>query len=192
MRPNNIFKILLMVGFAIMSVVACKKEQGPPSIEQIKYNSNKNTYKLDSAEVIQKITKQKVQEVLDLATLYSSGNKDTEIDSVMYDQILGYFFKPDSTTLKKLFSELDSLQVKQSKLSSFEVFESYVGKDTLNFAKFGVEYYDKSNRKLADKEHIAQYVLVPKEIKFKKEFKFYFINFYNNPLKDSISSGVTK
>lgn len=179
----------------ILLFFSCKKQEtNDLSLEQVKYNTNRTTYsssKTDSVEVINKITKQKVREVLELSTLYNSGNKDTEIDTTLYNQILSYFYKPDSITLKNLFSELDSLKVNNVKINSFAVKEKYFKKDTLNFAKFNIEYFDKKNNSLGTFDREAQYILIPAEIKFKKEFKFYFLNFYNKPLNDSILSSPT-
>ncbi len=191
MKHLNIILILLITFFA---VTACKKEP-ELSLETVKYNNNKKSYpenKMDSAQAINAITKQKVQEVIDLSILYSSGNRDTEIDSAMYSQILGYFHKPDSTTLKPLLSELDSLKVKNAKISNLKVIERIHKKDTLNFAKFSVDYLDASKKVIATKEREAQYILMSAPKQFKKEFKFYFLNFYNKPLNDSTSVGVTR
>lgn len=191
MKHLNIIFILLI---AVFAVIACKKEP-ELSLETVKYNNNKKTYpetKMDSAQAINAITKQKVQEVIDLSILYSSGNRDTEIDSAMYSQILGYFHKADSTTLKPLLSELDSLKVKNARINNLNVFERIHKKDTLNFAKFSVEYFDANKKPIATKEREAQYILVSAPKQFKKEFKFYFLNFYNEPLNDSTSVGVTR
>src|SRR5690606_34957344 len=106
---------LLLFGLMLALFTGCKKEQENLSLEQVKYNSNTTSYpsaKMDTLQSINKITRQKVREVLELSILYNSGNKDTEIDAAMYNQILGYFYKPDSTTVKSLFTELDSLKVK--------------------------------------------------------------------------------
>lgn len=190
-KINNIFWGITL----ILLFFSCKKQEtNDLSLEQVKYNTNRTTYsssKTDSVEVINKITKQKVREVLELSTLYNSGNKDTEIDTTLYNQILSYFYKPDSITLKNLFSELDSLKVNNVKINSFAVKEKYFKKDTLNFAKFNIEYFDKKNNSLGTFDREAQYILIPAEIKFKKEFKFYFLNFYNKPLNDSILSSPT-
>lgn len=183
--------------FVILLAVACKKEQAPNlSLEQVKYNSNKSSYpstKMDSAQAINKITKQKVREVLELSILYKAGKQDTDIDAALYKQILGYFYKPDSLTVHKLLTELDSLNVGNARIGNFEVTERYFKEDTLNFARFDVQYFDRNNRPIGSFQREAQYVLVPAEIRFKKEFKFFFLNFYQRPiLKDSISSGVTR
>lgn len=184
-----LFILIVFIGF-----FSCKKDN-ELSLEKVKYNSNKTSYpntKMDSVQAINAITKQKVQEVLDLSILYSSSNKDTEIDSTMYAQILGYFHKSDSTTLKPLLSELDSLKVRNAKINTFSVYERIFNKDTLSFAKFDVEYFDANQKSIGTKNREAQYILASAPKKFKKEFKFYFLNFYNKPLMDSTSLGVTK
>src|SRR5690606_859711 len=166
------------------------------SLEQVKYNTNKSSYpstKMDSAQAINKITKQKVREVLELSILYKAGKQDTDIDSALYNQILGYFYKPDSLTVRNLLNELDSLQVGNARISSFVVTERYFKNDTLNFARVDGQYYDSINLPVGTFAREAQYVLVPAEIRFKKELKFYLLNFYQQPLlKDSTSSGVTR
>ncbi|MBP0612096.1 hypothetical protein J8J42_03430 [Chryseobacterium sp. cx-311] len=187
---------LILICVLLSAVFACKKETPNLSLEQVKYNTNKSSYpstKMDSAQAINKITKQKVREVLELSILYKAGKQDTDIDSALYNQILGYFYKPDSLTVRNLLNELDSLQVGNARIGSFEVTERYFKKDTLNFARFDVQYYDRNNLPVGTFAREAQYVLVPAEIRFKKEFKFYFLNFYQQPiLKDSTSSGVTR
>lgn len=189
MTKINRFLFAIIAAFTVLS---CKKETDQISLEQVKYNTNTKSYpsaKMDSAQVINSITKQKAREVLELSILYNKGNKDTEIDEAVYNQILGYFYKPDSTTVYNIFSELDSLKVSNAKINQFEVTEKYYKKDTLNFARFKVEYFDRSNRSIGTYDREAQYILLPAEINFKNEFRFYFLNFYNRPLNDSILSG---
>ncbi|MDO5615289.1 MAG: hypothetical protein Q4G16_03805 [Cruoricaptor ignavus] len=193
MQNNFSIKYIVLAIAFISLAIACKKDN--LSLEQVKYNNNQSTYpttKMDSTQAINSITKQKVTEVLELSILFNSGNQDTEIDSALFNQISGYFYKPDSTTLQNLFSELDSLKVANAKINNFELKEQYFKKDTLNFAKFNVEYFDKNNSSIGNYEREAQYILIPAEIKFKKEFKFYFLNFYNKPLNDSILSETIK
>ncbi len=185
------FSMLLIIAL----LIACDKKPETISLEQVKYNTNTTSYpttKMDSAQAINTITKQKTREVLELSILYNNGNKDSEIDEAIHSQILGYFYKPDSTTLRNIFVELDSLQVSNAKINRFQVEEKYFKKDTLNFAKFDVEYFDKQNRSIGTFPREAQYILLPAEINFKKEFRFYFLNFYNKPLNDSILSVSTK
>lgn len=183
----------------LLAFTACNNKKTEVSdLETLRNSNNKKSYpavQMDSAQAINFITKQKVQELLDLSTLYlsGSGNKNTEIDTVIYSQMGSYFHKPDSMTFKKLFRELDSLKVKSVKVNNLSVYKDYYKNDTLDYAKFNVEYFDDKNRSLGTFEKNAQYILMSTPIKFKKEFKFYFLNFYSSPLKkDSTSVGVTK
>ncbi|MFC6267026.1 hypothetical protein ACFQH0_01465 [Frigoriflavimonas asaccharolytica] len=164
-------------------------------LDTLRNSSNKKTYpaqQMDSVQAINSITSQKVQDVFDLSSLYIAGNKNTEIDSSIHAQIKFYFYKPDSLTLKPLFKELESLKVKSAKVNNLEVYDVYYKKDTLNFAKFNVEYFDKERKSIGKFDHKSQFILVPAPKKFKKEFKFYFLDFFSKPLNDSIKSGVIK
>ncbi|WP_100076465.1 hypothetical protein [Chryseobacterium camelliae] len=194
MKINNNF---LLFAILVCSLLACTKKTTEVSdLDKLRNSNNKASYpavQMDSAQAINFITRQKVQELLDLSTLYLSGNRKTEIDSVIYSQMESYFHKPDSLTFNRLFRELDSLKVKTAKVKSLEVYKDYYKEDTLDFARFDVEYFDDKNRSLGNYEKNAQYILVSKPIQFKKEFKFYFLNFYAPPLKkDTTSVGVTR
>jgi hypothetical protein len=176
---------------------ACKKEEPQRSdLEIVRNNNNQLSYpvtKMDSAQAITTITKQKIQELLDLSTLYTSGNRDTEIDSVIYAQMIkSYFVDQDSMKLSAILSQLDSLKVKTAKVGNIKVSKKMNQKDTLDFAQFTVEYFDSKNRSLGTFEKTAQYVLKPSPVKFQKEFKFYFVDFDSKIPKDSTSVGVTK
>ncbi|MEC5172471.1 MULTISPECIES: hypothetical protein [Chryseobacterium] len=192
-RINNflIFTVLLL------AFVSCNNKKTEISdLDKLRNSNNTKTYpavQMDSAQAINYITKQKVQELLDLSTLYLSGNKNTEIDTLIYSQMQSYFHKPDSLTFKNLFHELDSLKVKTVKVNNLEVYKDIYNQDTLDFAKFSVEYFDNKNKTLGTFEKNAQYILVSTP-NTKKEFKFFFLNFYSNPLlkKDSTSVGVTR
>ncbi len=177
-------------------VISCKKENSSVSdLETLRKNTNKMSYpvtKMDSAQAISFITKQKIQELFDLSTLYTSGHRDTEIDSVIYSQMNSYFLIQDSQKLKPILLQLDSLKVKTAKVGDIQVRKEYTKNDTLDFAKFNVEYYDKDNKFIGSFDKNAQYILKPYPVKFKKEFKFYFVNFDIPSKKDSISVGVTK
>lgn len=191
-RINNFFiLVILLLGFA-----SCKNKKTEVSdLDKLRNSNNTKTYpavQMDSMQAINSITKQKVQELLDLSTLYLSGNRNTEIDTVIYSQMESYFHKPDSLTFRNLFRELDSLKVKSVKVNNLSVYKEFYNKDTLDYAKFNVEYFDNKNKSLGTFEKNAQYILlsVPKA---EKEFKFYFLNFYSSPAKkDSTSSGVTR
>lgn len=194
MKKNNrfIYGLLLFV----LAFYACNKKSNEPSdLEKIRNNTNKVSYpanQMDSAQAISFITKQKIQELLDLSTLYTSGNRDTEIDSVIYEQMRRYFAEPDSTKISTLLAELDSLNVASAKVGSIAVQKHILGVDTLDFAKFDVEYFDDRNRTLGIFSKNAEYILKPSPVKFKKEFKFYFVSFDAPLPKDSTSVGVTK
>ncbi len=191
---KNFNQFLLLLGLTLL-LIGCKKDKHELSLENVKYNNNKTSYpsaNMDSAQAINAITKQKVQEVIDLSILYSSGKKDTEIDSAMYSQLQGYFFEADSTTLQPLLKELDSFKVRAAKVHSLNVYEKIHENDTLNFARFEVEYFSAQNKSLAKKQREAQYILVSSPKQFKKEFKFFFLDFYRLPIKDSTALGVTR
>lgn len=189
---NNLFICFFIV---LISAISCEKNKEEISdLDKLRNSTNQKSYpatKMDSAQAIQFITKQKIQELLDLSALYTSGNQDTEIDSVIYTQMQNYFEKPDSTKLFPILRELDTLNVKSIKVSNIEIFDKIFHKDTLNFAKYHVEYFDKNSKLIGNFQRNAQYTLKPNPVKFKKEFKFYFVDFAP-VLKDSISSGVTK
>lgn len=187
---KNLFFSLLIIA-AVLSCV--KKEENTISDLDKLRNTNNKTVQMDSTQAINAITLQKVQEVLDLSTLYLSGEKNTEIDTAIYSKIEKYFQKPDSLTFNVLFKELESLQVKKVKVNNINIYQEILHKDTVDLAKFNVEYFDGKNRSIGKFEKNAQYTLVSKPEKFKNEFKFYFVNFYQQPLKkDSTAVGVTK
>ena len=97
MKPIN-KNIVFYLVIIIMSVVSCKKEQPISEIDLLR-NGNEDVYsstKLDSAQAITSITQQKLQELYDISALYTSGNRNTAVDTVNYNQIQGYFLKKDS------------------------------------------------------------------------------------------------
>ncbi|KYH06437.1 MULTISPECIES: hypothetical protein [Chryseobacterium] len=185
-----IFTVLLTL------FIACNNKTSEVSdLDKLRNSNNEKSYpavQMDSMQAINSITKQKVQELLDLSTLYLSGNRNTEIDTVIYSQMESYFHKPDSLTFKRLLKELDSMKAKTAKVSNLNVYKEFYKKDTLDYAKFNVEYFDNKNKSLGSFEKNAQYILLSTS-KLKKEFKFYFLDFYSKPLKkDSTSVAVTK
>lgn len=189
---NKLWIFILLMGL----FTSCVKKEEPTisDLEKLRTSNNTKSYpavQMDSASVIKDITTQKVQQLLELSTLYLSGNKNTEIDNTIYSQMQGYFHNPDSLTLKPLFRELDSLKVKTIKVNNLQVYKEVQNQDTLDLAKFNVEYFDNKNKPIGTFERNAQYTLVSKE---KKEFKFFFLNFYSKPLvkKDSTAVGVTR
>ncbi len=193
-KNNNYFLIALII---ISALFSCTKEKSTEisDLQKIRNNTNQKSYpltKIDSAQAISLITKQKIQELFDLSTLYTAGNRDTEIDSIIYSQMNSYFIESDSTKFFPLLKQLDSFKVKTAKVGNIAVTKEIVGKDTLDFAKYSVEYFDESDRSVGKFEKNAQYMLKLFPVKFKKEFKFYFVNLDTKVPKDSISTGVTK
>ena len=92
MKPIN-KNIVFYLVIIIMSVISCKKEQPISEIDLLR-NGNEDVYsstKLDSAQAITSITQQKLQELYDISALYTSGNRNTAVDTVNYNQIQGYF-----------------------------------------------------------------------------------------------------
>ncbi|WP_313598752.1 hypothetical protein [Epilithonimonas vandammei] len=182
-KQNKIYYWILGLTIITATVISCNKkyEGDENSIEVIRNANNNGTYsktKLDSLQAINLITTQKVQDLLDLSALYTSGNKDTEIDSVIYTQMQAHFLSRDSNNLKPLLKEMDSLRVRYAKVSKLATSKSVHEKDTLDFATFDVEYYDKSKTYITTVNRKAQYLLKASPVKFKKEFKFYFTSFY--------------
>ena len=194
MKSQN--KIVLLLLSLLLITFSCKKESTQKSdLEIVRNNNNIKSYpvtKMDSVQAITSITKQKIQELFDLSTLYTAGNRDTEIDSVIYAQMKSYFVDQDSNQLGPLLLQLDSLKVQTAKVGTLSVTKEIRGNDTLDLAKFYVEYFDFKNRLIGSYEKNAQYVLKPSPVKFVKEFKFYFVDFDSKPKKDSTSVGVTK
>ncbi len=190
----KINKTIFYIITTFILIISCTPKEPVSDLDTLRNNTNSKSYpsgQLDSTQAINAITTQKVQELLDLSLLYVNGNKNTSIDTAIFNQMKSYFYEPDSTTFKALFKDLDSNKVKTAKVHKLEVYKKVSKKDTLDFAKFVVEYTTKNQKTLAPIERNAQYLLVlPK--KENNEFKFYFKDFYLSPEKDSTLLGVTK
>ena len=181
--------------FAVLFIAfSCNKKQEELSdLDKLKH-SNKKSYpavKMDSAQAINSITKQKIQELLDLSILYAAGNKDTDIDSVIYDQMNSYFLKPDSAKTIPLLKELDSFKVKNARVNTLDITKKINGKDTIDIASFEVEYFGTHQKSIGTFNKKARYILKKSPVQFVKEFKFYFVDF-DFKEKENTASGVTK
>ncbi len=188
-NKNIIFALVILA----IALISCKKEQPLSEIDLLR-NGNEDVYsstKLDSAQAIASITQQKLQELYDISALYSSGNKNTAVDTLNYNQIQGYFLKKDSANVKNLLKELDSLKVKNVKVKNLQISSEIKGKDTLDFANYTVEYKNKEQKTLGEVNKKSQYKLQKSSANSKKEFKFYFVE-VDVKEKDSVSTGVTK
>lgn len=189
----NISKVIFSILIWILTLYSCNKpkQEEVSDLEKIKYN-NKTSYpstKMDSLQAINSITKQKIQELLDLSAIYASGSKNTGVDSLIYEQINSYFIAPDSGKISPLIAELDSLKVKNIRVKSLNIDKKIEEQDTLDIAYFTIEYFDKKKEIIGSYDKKASYVLKKSPVKFMKEFKFYFIDF---DVKEIKSSGVTK
>ena len=188
-NKNIIFALVILA----IALISCKKEQPLSEIDLLR-NGNEDVYsstKLDSAQAIASITQQKLQELYDISALYSSGNKNTAVDTLNYNQIQGYFLKKDSANVKNLLKELDSLKVKNVKVKNLQISSEIKGKDTLDFANYTVEYKNKEQKTLGEINKKSQYKLQKSSANSKKEFKFYFVE-VDVKEKDSVSTGVIK
>lgn len=182
-KKNSLYKWMLILALLIIGIISCNKkyEGDDNSLETLRNANNNATYsktKLDSLQATNVITSQKVQDLLDLSALYTSGNKDTEIDSVIYTQMQAHFLTKDSNNLKPLLKEMDSLKVRYAKVNNLMTSKKIKEKDTLDFATFDVEYYDNKRTYITTVNRKAQYMLKASPVKFQKEFKFYFTSFY--------------
>lgn len=192
---KSIHKNLLFgMGLLLLTLASCKKEQTMSDIDVLRNGNNLEVYpstKLDSAQAIASITQQKLQQLYDISALYSSGNRNTAIDSLNYNQIQGYFMKKDSNNVKNLLKELDSLKVRNVKVKNLKIDFEIQGKDTLDFALYTVEYKDRDQKTIGEFNKKSQYKLLKSPVNFKKEFKFYFVEMEVLP-KDSVSVGEIK
>ena len=91
---NNFLFLTILLG---VIMIACTKKEENTNISDLEKlrNTNNINVQMDSTQAINTITLQKVQDVLDLSTLYLSGNKKTEIDTAIYSKIEKYFQKSD-------------------------------------------------------------------------------------------------
>ncbi|PZU89433.1 MAG: hypothetical protein DI529_04400 [Chryseobacterium sp.] len=182
-NQNKLYQFIIIPTLIIIGIISCnKKYDGEEnSLETIRNANNNVSYtktKLDSLQATNMITSQKVQDLLDLSTLYTSGNKDTEIDSVIYTQMQSHFLSKDSNNLKPLLKEMDSLKVRYAKVNKLTTSKEIKEQDTLDFATFDVDYYDNKRTYITTVNRKAQYILKASPVQFKKEFKFYFVSFY--------------
>lgn len=195
MKTNNKYIALLIL--FLVGIISCtpEKKEEISDLQIVRNNNNQKSYpttKMDSAQVISLITKQKIQELFDLSTLYTSGNRDTEIDSVIYAQMRSYFAESDSNKLKPLLKELDSYKVRSAKVGNVNVKKEIIGNDTLDLAQYNVEYFDQKDNTIGKLTKNAKFMLKLSPVKFKKEFRFYFADLDFEFPKDSTAVGVIK
>ncbi len=195
MKTNN--KYIALLFLLLLGITSCTpdKKEEISDLQIVRNNNNQKSYpttKMDSAQVISLITKQKIQELFDLSTLYTSGNRDTEIDSVIYAQMRSYFAESDSNKLKPLLKQLDSFKVRTAKVGNVNVKKEVIGNDTLDLAQYSVEYFDQRDNVIGKFDKNAMFMLKLSPVKFKKEFRFYFVDLDFQIPKDSVAVGVIK
>ena len=195
MKTNN--KYIALLFLLLLGITSCTpdKKEEISDLQIVRNNNNQKSYpttKMDSAQVISLITKQKIQELFDLSTLYTSGNRDTEIDSVIYAQMRSYFAESDSNKLKPLLKQLDSFKVRTAKVGNVNVKKEVIGNDTLDLAQYSVEYFDQRDNMIGKFDKNAMFMLKLSPVKFKKEFRFYFVDLDFQIPKDSVAVGVIK
>jgi hypothetical protein len=177
---------------------ACKKEpvfNGSHDPEVIKSYRNEATpvSMMDSLSSVNFIAKQKLKEVYELASFYSSNKNDSILKDRLYPQIQSYFSENDSLKISQLLSEMDSLKVNFVEINNVNLPNDSIISDSVRLVNYGVKYYS-SNKKLIDSiQKSAQFILKKEPKKFKHEFIFYFNNL--NAVQeenDTVSNGVTQ
>lgn len=191
--------IQLLIGFVFV-VWSCKNEttyQGKHDPDVIKTYRNNSTpvSKMDSLASVNFITKQKLTELYELMSLYSSNPSDSLLREILYPQIQSYFLANDSTNIVRLLNEMDSLKVNFVEINQLKLLEKdSLMPDSVKSMNYSVRYFSK-NKKLIDSiQKSATYILKKEPKKFKHEFIFYFsdLNSVQKASKDTISSPVTQ
>jgi len=182
----------------IFVLFACKKEptfNGNHDPEVIKNYRNVATpvSKRDSLSSVSFIAKQKLTEIYELTSLYSSNPDDSILKEILYPQIQSYFLESDSLNINRLLNEMDSLKVNFVEINNVNLPNDSIISDSIRVVNYGVKYYS-SNRKLIDSiQKSAQFILQKEPRKFKHEFIFYFndLNLIQEE-NDTIPNGVTQ
>ena len=191
--------IQLLLGFVFV-VWSCKNEttyQGNHDPDVIKTYRNNSTpvSKMDSLASVNFITKQKLTELYELLSLYSSNPSDSLLREILFPQIQSYFLANDSINIVRLLNEMDSLNVNYVEVNQLKLLEKdSLMPDSVKSMNYSVRYFSK-NKKLIDSiQKSATYILKKEPKKFKHEFVFYFsdLNNIQKIQKDTISSPVTQ
>lgn len=195
----KIKSLIIFVLGLIFVVWSCKDEstfKGKHDPEVIKTYRNQSTpaSKMDSLASIGFITKQKLIELYELSSLYSSNEGDSLMREILYPQIKSYFLPNDSINWKQILSEMDSLKVHYVELNQlvFPDSDSLVA-DSVRHVNYQLNYYSKDKKLIDSFDKSAEFILKKEPKKFKHEFTFYFQNLSNQTvLNDTISVGVTQ
>ncbi len=195
---TSIFILLLIISYITYKIISNTKNNpvysGEMNTEAVsKYNPDQ-TYdwqSLDSLDFVQKITTQKLQEVLDLASV-SNNDNDLKIKQILSNQLKNYFLTNDTMSLKFIYDSVLMNKNYVAKISEVEILQNdSIVSDTLGKVNFSYHLFDKEhkNNYILTKTKSASYILKRKSDKLKKEFKYYFTSFSE---KDTIRKGVAK
>lgn len=195
---TSIFVLLLIISYIAYKIITNTKSNpvysGEMNTEAVsKYNPDQ-TYdwqSLDSLDFVQKITTQKLQEVLDLASV-SNNDNDLKIKQILSNQLKNYFLTNDTMSLKFIYDSILMNKNYVAKISEVEILQNdSIVSDTLGKVNFSYHLFDKEhkNNYISTKTKSASYILKRKSDKLKKEFKYYFTSF---SVKDTIRKGVAK
>jgi hypothetical protein len=195
----KIKSLIIMVLGLIFVVWSCKDEptyKGNHDPEVIKTYKNRSTSaaKMDSLASVGFITKQKLIELYELSSLYSSNQGDSLMREILYPQIQSYFLPKDTLNFYQILKEMDSLKVHYVELGKLDFPESdSLVADSVRHVHYSLKYYSKDKKFIDSVQKSAEFILKKEPKKFKHEFTFYFQNLTDHQvLKDTISSGVTQ
>lgn len=188
--------ILLVVAIALVLLKTCSIStqtdyDGDSNSEAImKYENQQNfTEKLDSLEFVETISKQKLQEIYDLGSLYFNTSPQ-KIDTLLEKQIRSYFYNNDSEAFNYLKKELIDNHVFYTKLQEIKMLErDSLLPDTIGSVNYKINFYNKDKKFIKTAENSMHYILKKNPEKLKSEFKYYIESFGE---KDTIRSGVIK
>lgn len=193
-------KSLIIFALGLIFVVwSCKDEptfKGKHDPEVIKTYRNHSTpaSKMDSLTSIGFITKQKLTELYELSSLYSSNVGDSLMREILNPQIKSYFLPNDSLNLAQILAEMDSLKVHFVELGQLDFPESdSLVADSVRRVNYQLKYYSQDKKLIDILNKNAEFILKREPKKFKHEFTFYFQNLIQEvEEKDTISVGVTQ
>ncbi len=196
MKIKHFFPIAIGLIFVIF---ACKKEpifNGEHDPEVIKNYHNQATpvSKMDSLASINFITKQKLTEIYELSSLYSSNSGDSILKGILFPQLQSYFLENDSLNISKILNEMDSLKVHFVEINGLNYPQSdSINIDSMKSVNYEVKYYSADKKLIDSLKKSANFILKKEPKKFKHEFIFFFTDLNSNQeVKDTISSAVTQ
>lgn len=179
-----------------MVIFSCKKDStysGDYNLEEIKSYKNEastlNT-KMDSAQAIDFISKQKLREFYELSTLAINSN-DSTVSQMLWEQLKTYFPKADSMEIKSILEEMKAKNVKFASIENLKIQNLEEQSDTVKKINYTVNYFAESKKLVESNNRISIAVLKLEPIKFKKEFKFYFKTLDDKASNDTIPLGDT-